>query len=133
MPATDFVDNEVLEAVLQNVTPTLALANVYVALFTAAPNKTGGGTEVSGNAYVRIQTDINDWAVSGSPKFAENTNPIIWPMATPSGWGTIVAGALFDALTVGNMLFFDTLDTPLVVNSGDVFSFGLSTFTVLGA
>jgi hypothetical protein len=133
MPASDFVDNEVLEAVLQNVAPTLTLANVYVALFTAAPNKAGGGTEVSGNAYARIQTDINDWAVSGSPTFAENANPIIFPMATPGGWGTIVAGALFDALTVGNMLFFDTLDVPLVVNSGDVFAFGLTTFTVLGA
>lgn len=135
MPASDFTDEHLLEAIFKNLDPApdLQLANVWVALFTAAPNKAGGGTEVSGNAYVRLQTDINDWSVSGSPNVAQNINPLLFPAATPAGWGTIVAAGLFDAATVGNLLFFDTLAVPLVVDLNDQFAFGNGALTFTGA
>ncbi len=134
MPASDFTDEALLEAVFTNVDPAaLQLANVYVALFTAIPNKAGGGTEVSGNAYARQQTAPADWAVGGSPRVAENVNPILFPAATPAGWGTIVAVALFDAVTGGNMMFFDALTGSLIVNQGDQFAFAISALTFTGA
>jgi hypothetical protein len=133
MPSSDFVDQELLDAVTRNIAPALTLANVYAALFTAAPNKAGGGSEVVGNAYARIQTDPNDWAVTGTPFRAENVNPILFGPATPAGWGTIVAAALFDASSGGNLLFFELLTSSRVVLAGEQFVFGISAFTVTGA
>lgn len=79
-------------------------AHLYVGLFTAAPTDAGGGTEVTigSNAYARVICDA--WTVSGtSPTQVANTSLITFPTATPAGWGTIVADAIFDAASGGNM------------------------------
>jgi hypothetical protein len=111
----------------------LQLATVYVALFTAAPNKAGGGSEVVGNGYARFQTAISDWATTGSPVSASNVNPFVFPEATPAGWGTIVAAAVFDALSGGNMLFFDTLNSSVDVGAGETFAFSVGALSFTGA
>ena len=79
--------------------------HIYVALFTANPNGGGGGTEVTGNAYARTICDA--WTFTGvEPASASNTSTVTFPTATPAGWGTIIAWALFDLLTGGNMLYY---------------------------
>jgi hypothetical protein len=86
----------------------------YVGLFTAAPSDTGGGTEVSGNAYVR---EAVTFTVSGD--LATNGSAIEWPTAT-GNWGSITHIAVFDAATSGTMLLHGELATAKTISTGDV-------------
>jgi hypothetical protein len=86
----------------------------YIGLFTAAPDDTGGGTEVSGGSYARQTVALT---VSGN--LATNSAAIEWPTASAS-WGTITHVAVFDALTSGNMLVYATLTTSKSIAAGDV-------------
>jgi hypothetical protein len=65
----------------------------YIGLFTAIPNEAGGGTEVSGTAYVRKAVTFT---VTGDT--ASNNAAVEWPVAGGS-WGTITSIAIFDAVT----------------------------------
>lgn len=92
----------------------------YVALYTVAPGESGGGTEVSGNGYERTAVTFG---VSGTaPTLATNSGAVEFPAAT-ANWGTIVAAAVFDAQTAGNMLAFGDLTTQKTIQSGDVLRF----------
>ena len=116
---SDYLEDKVLDHVFGGTSYT-APGTLYVALFTAAPSDTGGGTEVSGGAYVRKTATFN---VSGtSPTTATNAAAIEYPTAT-ANYGTVVAVGIMDALTSGNLLAYANLDTSKVVTSGDVFRF----------
>lgn len=92
-----------------------------VALFTAAPSDSGGGTEVSGGSYARVQRDPSDsnWTGSSSTDgLTDNAAAITFP--TPSAnWGTITHFGIFDATSGGNLLFWGALTTSKTVNNGD--------------
>ena len=91
----------------------------YVGLFTAAPSDAGGGTEVSGFAYVRMATGT--MTVSGtSPTNCTNSAAIEFPAASGGNWGTITHVAIFDASTGGNMLGWSALTTSRTINDGDI-------------
>ena len=91
----------------------------YVGLFTAAPSDAGGGTEVSGSAYVRMATGT--MTVSGtSPTNCTNSAAIEFPAASGGNWGTITHVAIFDASTSGNMLGWAALTTSRTINDGDI-------------
>lgn len=129
---TAYFESAVLNLALR-ATSFSAPANVYVALFTTSPTDayTSGspdGVEVVGNAYARQIVTFG--APSGTPKQAGNSGTISFPAATPSGWGTIVAAGVFDALTNGNLLYWNVLSANKVVNVGDIFQFTAGTLTV---
>jgi hypothetical protein len=115
---SDYLENAVLLHLTKGalyVPPT----HLYLALFTVAPNDTGGGTEVPNtNGYVRQIVDA--WTVSGSnPAQAQNTNLITFPAANPAGWGTILGLGLFDSLVSGsgNLLWWnDGLNQAIGIN-----------------
>jgi hypothetical protein len=99
----------------------------FVALYTVAPGEGGGGTEVSGGSYARQSATFT---VSGTaPTQATNSAAIEFPTAT-ANWGTVVAAAIFDASTSGNMIAFADLDTSKTISSGDVLRFNASTLTI---
>ena len=99
----------------------------YVALYTVAPGEGGGGTEVSGGSYVRQSVSFT---VSGTaPTQAANSAAVEFPTATAS-WGTVVAAAIYDASTSGNMLAFANLTTSKAIDSGDVLRFNTDTLVV---
>jgi hypothetical protein len=87
----------------------------YLALYTVAPTDTGGGTEVSGTAYVRKAATFT---VSGNT--ASNSAAVEWPTAGGS-WGTVVAVGVFDALSGGNLIAYGALTTNKTIDTGDVF------------
>lgn len=101
----------------------------YIALCdaTVAEGDTGSTiSEPSGGSYAREQVNINggasptwDLAAAG---LVDNTHQIDFTTATAS-WGTIVAVAICDALTLGNLLFFDNDMADQAVGSGDTVSF----------
>jgi hypothetical protein len=107
-------------------------ATVYGALFTTAPADAGGGVEVSGGSYARVGVTNNATnfpAASGTTTIKQNGTPITFPKAT-AAWGTIVAWALFDAATAGNLLFWGTLSTSKAVAIDDTPSFGAGALTI---
>lgn len=86
----------------------------YLGLFTVAPGEGGGGTEVSGGAYVRKAVTFS---VSGN--LATNTAAIEFDVAT-ADWGTITHVAVFDASTGGNQIAYAALSTSKTIATGDV-------------
>jgi hypothetical protein len=92
-----------------------------VALFTAAPSDSGGGTEVTGGSYARVDRpplDANWTAASATDGLTDNAAVITFPAPT-ANWGVITHFAIFDATSGGNLLFHGALTTPKTVNNGD--------------
>jgi len=115
--------------------------NLYVGLFTANPSDTGGGTEVTGNAYARVAvaSSMANWAgtqaaasttaSTGTSGTTSNNGVITFPTPTPSGWGTVTGMAIFDQLTGGNMLIWSALTTSKTINAGDSVTFPAAALT----
>jgi|SRR6478609_100675 hypothetical protein len=111
---TDYAENKVLDAVLNNT--SFVVATPYVALFTATPSDSGGGTEVSGGSYARVASTTSWPAASGGS--CANDVAIAFPTASAS-WGTVTQFAIMDASTAGNMIYWGDLTTPRTIASGD--------------
>jgi hypothetical protein len=124
---SDYTENLVLTWLFTNSTATRPTA-WYVGLFTAAPSDTGGGTEVTGNAYARVATGT----ISGSGTATTFTNAAAIEFAAASGgnWGSVGWAAIFDASTSGNMLAWAPLTTARTINDGDVFRIPASSLTI---
>jgi hypothetical protein len=94
---------------------------IYVALFTAAPSDSGGGTEVSGGSYARVQVtqaDANWNAPTGGNGLFDNANDIVFP-APSANWGTVTHFGIFDAASAGNLLIHGALTAQKTINNGD--------------
>jgi hypothetical protein len=113
---SDYLEDKVLKHVFTNTSYTPA-STLYVGLFTTAPSDTGGGTEVSGGSYARTSVSFS---VSGTTTLCTNSGAVEFPTAT-AGWGTVVAVAVFDASSSGNMLAWADLTTSKTIDTGDVF------------
>ena len=110
---SNFLETEILDHVFGGNAYT-APATLYLALYTATPSDTGGGTEVSGGSYAR-QTVA--FTVTGDT--ASNTAAVEFPTAT-ANWGTITQVGVFDASTAGNLLAYADLSASKIIESGDV-------------
>jgi hypothetical protein len=86
----------------------------HLALYTAAPDDTGGGTEVSGSAYARQSVTFT---ISGNT--ASNTSALEFPTATGS-YGTVTHVGVFDAASGGNLIAYAALTTSKAIDTGDV-------------
>jgi len=121
---SDYLENEILDHILGGADYARP-ATVYVALYTVAPTDAGGGTEVTGGSYARVAVTNNatNWPAAASGAKANGT-AFAFPTATAS-WGTVVAFGIFDAATVGNLLYWGDLTVSKVVGSGDTASFAI--------
>lgn len=108
---SNYLENKVLDHIMGTTTYTKPSA-VYVALYTAAPSDTGGGTEVTGGSYAR-QTATFSAAASGATSNSANIDFVVMPACT------VVAIGIFDALTTGNLLVWGTLSTNKSLDAGD--------------
>lgn len=126
---SDFWENEILDHLFRARAYT-APTNLHVALFTAAPADAGGGTEVTGGSYARVQvasgfanwlgtggetTDVDSAGTGGA---TENRNAITFPAPT-ANWGQVTHFGIFDAATSGNLLLHGALTTPKTINDSD--------------
>lgn len=103
-------------------------ASLYLAAFTAAPGDAGGGTEVAGNDYERVEIPLTNaaWNApgdSGAAKLIDNINAAIYPQADPAGYGTVVAVALFDDPVAGNLWIYGNLNSSKLVQAADILQF----------
>lgn len=137
---TDFLENKLIDQIFRaQVAPTTS--TLYVGLFTVAPTDTGGGTEVTGGSYARVAvtSSLANWAgtqsagsttaSSGTTGQTSNNASITFP--TPAAnWGLVVAFAIFDAASGGNMLLQGALTITKTINQADTVSFPASTLVV---
>lgn len=147
---SDFMENKLIDwffrAQAIGITGASAAAgtgptSLYVGLFTANPTDTGGGTEVTGNAYARVTvtSSLANWAgtqaaastvaSSGSSGTTSNNGVITFPTPTPSGWGTVTGVGIFDATSGGNLLIWAALTTSKTINAGDSVTFPAASLT----
>jgi hypothetical protein len=127
--ASDYLEAAVLDHVFGLASYT-APANLYVALFTAAPNDAGGGTEVTGNAYARVQVTNSSSTWTRSVSTISNAIDITFPQPSPSDWGTLTHFALFDASSAGNQIGWNSLTDPTSTSAGTAVKFEAGDLTV---
>lgn len=92
-----------------------------VALFTVTPSDSGGGTEVTGGNYARVNLpplDANWTAVDTTGGATDNAVAITFPLPS-ANWGTVVAFGIFDATTTGNLLVYGPITPNKTINNGD--------------
>ena len=114
MSFSDYLETKVLDHVFAGTAYT-APTTLYVALFTAAPSDSGGGTEVSGGGYAR-QTI----AFTTSGDTTSNNAAIEFPTAT-ANYGSVTHVGIFDASTAGNLMAHAALTSAKNIETGDVF------------
>lgn len=125
MSKSDYAENKVNELLVGKTAFTLPTA--YVALYTAAPSDSGGGTEVTGGSYARKSTAGADWAASSGGSIS-NAAVITFVTATGS-WGTVTHFGVHDASTAGNLLWWGALSVSKVIASGDSASWAIGQLT----
>ena len=94
--------------------------NWYLALFTAAPNDAGGGTEVSTGGYSR-QSMAFSTSSSGT---TSNTGAISFT-ASGANFGTVTHVGIFDASSSGNLLWHGAMTASKTVEDGDTITFAI--------
>ena len=114
MSFSDYLETKVLDHVFGGTAYT-APTTLYVALFTAAPSDSGGGTEVSGGGYAR-QTI----AFTTSGDTTSNNAAIEFPTAT-ANYGSVTHVGIFDASSAGNLMAHAALTSAKNIETGDVF------------
>ena len=116
---SDYTKNELRKHVFRTGSFTKPAA-LYLGLFTAAPTDAGGGTEVVGGSYARVQVGPSDaaWSAHATAGRTQNSASVTFPVPS-AAWGTVTHAAWFDAATGGNMIAWQQLVTSRVVNNGD--------------
>lgn len=124
----NYLSNQLLSLVF-GATSWSPPATLYFALYTTAPTNAGGGTEVSGGSYARVGLTNNttNFPVASS-QTSRNATLIDFGTAS-ANWGTIVAVAVWDASTSGNLMYWGPLTTNKTINSGDSFKIAANNAT----
>lgn len=119
---SDSLENQILNY-LFNGTALTQPTNVWIALYTAAPSDAGGGTEVSGGSYARVQKACNttNWPSASGGAIA-NGNAITFPAATAS-WGVVTHFGIHRHATNDDLMYWGALTASKTVDSGDTVSF----------
>lgn len=124
MALSNYLEVELLDHVFRSATYTPP-ADIYLALFTVAPDDTGGGTEVTGGSYAR---QIVTFSAAVSPDGKISNNAAFTYTNLPSC--TIVASGTYDAITGGNLLTYATLGTSRVVGAGESLSVAIADLNI---
>lgn len=140
MSATNSFETALLQHIFQNANianigdatglrGSTAAGNIFVALFTAAPTETGGGTEASYTGYARVSVARTSgaWTVSGDS--VSNAALITFGQCT-AGTNTITSFAIMTASSGGDMLFYGNLSQNLAVSTGIIPEFGIGSLSV---
>ena len=138
MPSKSYyLDNTILNIVLQNASYSPATSTVYLALLTSVPTPSDTGStiqtnEPSDSKYARQPVTFGTVAASG---IISNTTVINFPAtAVPpvyaTNWGTLVAVALCDNSTGGSMLYYGQLGTPKSITDRDSVSFAIGSLSI---
>ena len=130
MAITFFSGNKVLDFNF-GATSYTPPANYFFGLSTTTIAIDGtGSTEPSGGAYARISLANNktNWSTASSASLT-NSTAVQFAESTAS-WGTITYVFMSDALTSGNIYWFDALSPARTVSSATTVLFAIGAVTV---
>jgi hypothetical protein len=126
---SDYLSNKMIDLLFRAQAYSFP-ASMWNALYTATPSNAGGGTEVGGGVgYTRAELAASLAAISGTQSAGStvassgtagrisNNAAVAHPVPTGS-WGTVQWGALLDASTSGNLLFWHALTNPVTIGLG---------------
>lgn len=94
----------------------------YVALYTAAPDDTGGGTEVSTGGYARQSVTFD---AASSPGGTTSNNNVVSFTASGASYGTVSHIGIFDNVSGGNLLWHGSMTASKTVADGDTLEFSV--------
>ena len=118
---SDYAEKLLLDWMMTNGSATRPTA-WYVALYTAAPSDSGGGTEVSGSGYARQAVTFDAASTPGGT--TSNTGAVSFTAAGGS-WGTITHIGIHDALSSGNLLWHGSMTASKTIADGDTLEFAI--------
>lgn len=121
---SNYAETAMLDWIAGGATPTRPTTR-YLALFTATPGESGGGTEVSGSGYAR-QTIAFAAASSGA---TSNSGAVTFT-ASGGSFGTVTSVGIFDASTSGNLLWYGPLTASKTIADGDSFQVAIGAATL---
>jgi len=116
---SDYAEKLLLDFLMTTGTATRP-TNWYVALFTAAPNDAGGGTEVSAGGYARQSVAFS---AAASPGGTTSNSGEVSFTASGGDYGTVTHMGIFDASSSGNLLWHGALTASKAVADGDTLTF----------
>ena len=94
----------------------------YVALYTAAPSDSGGGTEVSTGGYSRQSVTFD---AASSPGGTTSNNNVVSFTASGANFGTVTHIGIHTASTGGQLLWHGAMTASKTVNDGDTLEFSV--------
>jgi hypothetical protein len=94
----------------------------YVALYTAAPSDSGGGTEVSTGGYARQSVTFD---AASSPGGTTSNSGEVSFTASGADYGTVTHMGIFDASSGGNLLWHGALTASKTIADGDTLTFAV--------
>lgn len=122
---SNYLSKKLIEETIGGVAYVSA-ANVYLALLTVVPDDTSTGssiTETDYASYARTQigtgnnqTDAWNAATGTTTAVVTNKNAITCPTATGASTNPIVAIAVIDAASAGNILYWATVTSTAIAN-----------------
>lgn len=116
---SDYSEKLLLDWIMTNGSATRPTA-WYVALYTAAPSDSGGGTEVSGGGYSRQAVTF---AAASTPGGTTSNSGAVSFTASGGNYGTVTHIGIMDNSTGGNLLWHGALTASKTVNDGDTLEF----------
>jgi hypothetical protein len=122
---TTYLGNKLLDHTIGKTSYTMP--DVFLALFTTAPNVSGGGTEAAYTSYARKDVVGADFSAAASLA-STNAAEIAFPTKTGGADITVTHWATYDASTAGNMLEFGTLTVSRLIQDGDTPKFAIGDF-----
>jgi len=133
--ASNYLEEKTLKHILQNVSTNgasyTAPTNIYVSLHTGNPGEANdGANEISGSGYARELVTFGDVAVAADVCSASSNVTVTFNQATSDYSADVTYIGIYDALTVGNLLFYGALSTAKTVTSGDVFQINSGSLTI---
>lgn len=94
----------------------------YVALYTAAPSDSGGGTEVSTGGYARQSVTFD---AASSPGGTTSNNNTVSFTASGASYGTVTHIGIHTAATGGQLLWHGAMTASKTVADGDTLEFSI--------
>lgn len=130
MSITYFSGNKILDRNF-GLTAYSPPSTMYFGLSSTTINIDGtGATEPSGGAYARVgvTNDKTTWGTAASAALT-NSIAVTFPESTAS-WGTITGCFISDALTSGNIWFYDLLTPSRTIATSTTAFFAIGAITV---
>ena len=128
---SDYAENKILDHMLLESTSFTAPTNVWIALFSSTPTDTGGTELAVANGYARLKVGLGEASTKFDTAAAGVTENVqAWSFtASGANWLAVLGAGIYDAATVGNLLFWGTFSS-VQINDGDTLTFPLGQFVV---